>query len=162
MFAGNETQLKSPEWPVVTSLSAHGSGRSDPRRRSRQRDDPHLTLAHDNVDANLSVFSIGTSTGPIGLQPGVYYVTSAMNGQPTESQPGAVNRDFSQVTPDGSVYCYETERRSSGRVEGTATLLIIMPDTETLRPGHPDEPSCGSGPWAMYDSVGCPFIAEVT
>jgi len=62
------------------------------------QDDPHLALAHDNADPRLGVISSGTSIPslPVG----------ARGFTPVAS--GRINLDFSLVTSDGLVYCYQT------------------------------------------------------
>lgn len=61
------------------------------------QEDPHLALAHDNGDPRLGVISSGTSipTIPVGARSFTAITT------------GRVNLDFSLVTADGRIYCYE-------------------------------------------------------
>ena len=75
-------------------------------------EDPHLTLAHDNVTPSTAVFSMGTSL--TGVSSGIYTFTPVGSG--------VINRDFSDVTADGSRYCYETE-------EGTVFMLQLASAT---------------------------------
>src|SRR6185436_19954562 len=61
------------------------------------QDDPHLALAHENVDPRLGVISSGTSIP--SLSSGARVFTPATTGR--------VNLDFQLVTSDGLIYCYE-------------------------------------------------------
>ena len=62
------------------------------------QDDPHLALAHDNIDPRIAVISVGTS---IPSLPTRYWGF-------TPAATGRVNADFSRVTADGQSYCYQT------------------------------------------------------
>jgi hypothetical protein len=62
------------------------------------RDDPHLALAHDNVDPRLGVISSGTSVP--NLQGTAWKFTPPSSGR--------VNLDFPMVGSDGLIYCYQT------------------------------------------------------
>jgi hypothetical protein len=66
------------------------------------QEDPHLALAHENVDPRLGVISSGTSIP--SLTAGARIFTPVSTGR----VPGRVNTDFSAVTADGFIYCYET------------------------------------------------------
>jgi hypothetical protein len=101
-------------------------------------EDPHLTLAHDNVDPSTGVFSVGVSMAGSGLSSGLYYF------DPTSS--GVVNRDFKDVTADGAVYCYETRDRF-GSEPLPFIILVQLTSPTTLRSERQDTASCGSGPW---------------
>jgi hypothetical protein len=57
----------------------------------------HLALVPDNVDPTIQVFSVGLSQP--GLGAGTYPFA------PTHQ--GTVNRDLSEVTANGTIYCYE-------------------------------------------------------
>jgi hypothetical protein len=60
-------------------------------------EDPHLALVHQNWNPGIGAMSIGTSlpgTGPTVL---VFAPVQA----------GRVNLDFSQVSADGNIYCYQ-------------------------------------------------------
>lgn len=62
------------------------------------QDDPHLALAHDNVDPRLGVISSGTSIPSLP--------TGARGFTPATS--GRVNLDFALVGSDGMIYCYQS------------------------------------------------------
>ncbi len=91
-------------------------------------EDPHLVLAHDNVTPSIAVFSVGTSL--TGVDSGVYTFT------PVDSD--FINRDFSDVTVDGSRYCYETE-------EGTIFMLQLASAT-VLHIQKLDQANCDNIP----------------
>lgn len=98
-------------------------------------DDPEswgktLSLTHDNIDPAIGVVVIGgviADPGTIGFLP---------------SKSGTVNREFSEVIPGETVYCYRStsniSRMSSGKV------LLELVDAETLKAEHKSG-SCGSG-----------------
>jgi len=60
----------------------------------------HLAFVHSNTDSSKQVISIG----------GVFTNPGRWIFDPIDS--GLVNRDFSQVTSDGNIYCYETDRNN--------------------------------------------------
>ncbi len=103
-------------------------------------EDPHLALVHDNVDPSRGVFSVGTSVAASGLPAGLYYFEPAGSGR--------VNRDFTDVTPDGTVHCHETHERFA---ETAAPLVIVvqMPSSTTLRIERVELTACGEGPWQL-------------
>jgi hypothetical protein len=112
-------------------------------------DDPNLALVHDNDwNTEREVFSVGTSASASGLGSGVYFF------RPTTA--GNVNRDFKDVTVDGSVYCYE---QFSGVVRGGVeesispqTLLVQLTSSTTLRIERRQETTCASiGAWTFDD-----------
>lgn len=75
----------------------------------------HLTLGKDTYDETLRVFSVGNAT--VG--------TGTYTFAPTHS--GTTNRDFAEVTANGSVYCYDTLSTAG------VIFLIQMPTTTTLK-----------------------------
>ena len=101
-------------------------------------EDPHLTLAHDNVDPSIGAFSVGVSMGSSGLSSGLYYFDPASSGM--------VNRDFKDVTADGAIYCYET-RDWFGSGPLPFIILVQLTSPTTVRSERQDAASCGSGPW---------------
>ena len=100
---------------------------------------PHLALVQDHVEQDLQVFSNGDSTKNSGLDFGLYYF------KPLDS--GLVNRDFSQVKPDGNVYCYDT--KSDYKNNEPKTIIIQLTDPETLKIEGKEATSCSSGHWAF-------------
>lgn len=101
-------------------------------------EDPHLALAHDNLNPLKGVFSVGTSTAKSGLASGTYYFDPVASG--------GVNRDFKDVVPDGKVYCYEPRLRFSNGPTGSIILVQLTLAT-TLRLERQVPATCGSGPW---------------
>jgi hypothetical protein len=75
-----------------------------------------LALVHDNVDPTGAVISIGGTIGPAAHWPGFPFFT------PTHS--GTVNREFSEVTADGNVYCYSGPGRILIRLLNDSTLSV--------------------------------------
>ncbi len=100
-------------------------------------EDPHLTLAHDNVDPSVGVFSVGVSMASSGLSSGLYYFDPASSG--------VVNRDFKDVTADGAVYCYETRDRFENEPL-PFIILVQLTSPTTLRSERQDAATCGGGP----------------
>lgn len=107
------------------------------------REDPNLALVHDNVNTSIGVFSVGTSMSPSGLASGAYYFT------PTNS--GLVNKDFSNVTSDGNIYCYQTTQQifSSGTTPEKPIIILQLVTSTHLRIEKLNANSCGSGPWSF-------------
>ncbi|MBI3979950.1 MAG: hypothetical protein HY331_17385 [Chloroflexi bacterium] len=112
-----------------------------------QQPDAFLALVHDYVSPTQPVFSVGNAVK--GLPAGIYSFTPEPEGK--------VNRDFSQVTADGTVYCYD--RFLSGRTVGGLNLgnprgiiLLSMPTAVTLRiekRGSAGTTCSGTVPWAF-------------
>ena len=73
---------------------------------------------------------MGVSAMGVGVPPGRYTFT------PTDD--GLVNREFSQVKPDGNVYCYDTnvaQNQDFSRPE-KVLILLQMPSAEKIRVGR--------------------------
>lgn len=85
-------------------------------------EDSHLAVVHDNVDPTKGVVSIGTTF------PGA---TGAHRFEPKGS--GLVDREPSQVTADGSLYCYDL---TSG------AMLFRLTNPATLRAEYNDGGDC--------------------
>ena len=111
----------------------------------KQNDDPHLALANDAIDPSIQMISMGVSAMAIDVPPGRYTFT------PTGE--GLVNREFSQVTPDGNVYCYDTDAAQGQNFTRPEKVLILlqMPDASTIRVGKGNG-SC-SNPQVMGEYV---------
>jgi hypothetical protein len=111
----------------------------------KQNDDPHLALANEAVDPSMQTISMGVSATAIGVPPGRYTFT------PTDD--GLINREFSQVTPDGNVYCYDTDPAQNQNFTRTEKVLILlqMPDASTIQVGK-GSGSC-SNPQVMGEYV---------
>lgn len=88
----------------------------------------HLALVHDNADATLGAFSVGTSIASLPV--GVYTFRPVLSGR--------LNADFSRVMADGNVYCYEVTSPSPQRI------YVRMPDASTLQIGASPGSSCGA------------------
>jgi hypothetical protein len=91
----------------------------------------HLAIVPDNVDPGQIDISIGTLGG---WNRGLVFFT------PTSS--GFVNRNPSQVTADGRIYCMEAP--------GAWVILMQLVDANTLRVDSPAALSCASAqPWSF-------------
>ena len=103
-------------------------------------DDPHLTLAPDNIDPTKQDIASGTSVPNLQGWWTFAPVTS-----------GFVDRDFAQVTADGHVYCYDTFMDPLGQPAYTGfRILIGMPTAATLQiERDPSSTTCGAGPWSL-------------
>jgi len=84
--------------------------------------DNHLALVHDNVDPSTAAISIGG----VFSEPGVWLFTPGPSGQ--------INRDFSSVKPDGTVYCFEGARNAQpgGRGFDGRLLVQLVSGTELM------------------------------
>lgn len=89
---------------------------------------PFLALLHDYIDPSQPLFSMGTSVR--GLKMGLYGFKPQADGR--------VNRDFRDVRPDGSIYCFDNFL--SGKTAGglnlsgvDGVLMATMPDDVKLK-----------------------------
>lgn len=78
-------------------------------------EDPHLALVHSNVDAGVSVLSVGNSIRDLVSRRYEFVPTSL----------GLINRHFKDITPDGKIYGYNIDG-----FEGI--ILVKMHDASTL------------------------------
>lgn len=106
---------------------------------------PYLALAHDYIEPQYLVFSMGESGGKAGLPIGKYTFL------PRDE--GLVNRHFKDVTADGKTYCFETEDLYQVNQRIPTTILLTMPTSEKLRIQKLNSASCASGPWQMTNYV---------
>lgn len=108
-------------------------------------EDPHLALAHDEINPGLGVFSIGTTFGNAsGIGTGLFYF------KPTGS--GNVDRDFSQVKTDGQIYCYELQYYNDLSYPGmpdAGAVIVQLIDNNTLKIEKYTNNTCGPGPWSF-------------
>tara|TARA_B100000315_G_scaffold207610_1_gene202426 strand:- start:1572 stop:2876 length:1305 start_codon:yes stop_codon:yes gene_type:complete len=74
--------------------------------------DKHLAFVHDNFDPAFSAISIGGTV----MDSGVWLFMAENNG--------TINRQFSDVTPDGKKYCYDATANSG--YNGFPGFLIIQ------------------------------------
>lgn len=111
------------------------------------QEDLNMALVPHNVETNKQAFSMGASGEGKGFKGGVYFFIPL--------QSGAINRDFSTVKPDGSVYCYniDTGRDLNYQSIGKSAVLLTMPDEKTVRVEKLSSSYCGTGPWAMTNYV---------
>lgn len=108
-------------------------------------EDPHLSLIKDNVYNPRQDISVGTSVSGVGP---IFFPFDPLTS-------GTHNRDFSQVTADGQVYCYDTFFDPVGQPASPGySVLITMPTSTTLRVDKYNATSCGPGPWTMDSNYG--------
>lgn len=98
-------------------------------------EDQHLALVHDNIDPTQAIFSIGTSMSASELSNGTY------GFYPTGLEPEYVNRDFSEVTANGHIYCYRP-MYLSGRI------ILELTNSTTIKIERQDG-NCDSPPWSF-------------
>lgn len=109
---------------------------------------PYLALAHDYIEPQYLVFSMGDSAEKAGLPHGEYTFLPRNDG--------LVNRHFKDIKSDGKIYCFETEDLYQPNQRIPTTILVTMPTPEKLRIQKLADASCaatfdggGSGPWQM-------------
>lgn len=84
--------------------------------------DKSIALVHDNFNPAIGVASIG---GVIGSPTIIAFVPK---------HDGTINREFSEVKPDGNVYCYQTDAQpGSGNVARSGSLLIQLTSATTMQ-----------------------------
>lgn len=98
------------------------------------REDNHVALVNDNIEPEKQAFSFGNSVNQIGIQTGTYFFDP--------QNIGTVNRDFSQVSNDGLIYCYEVKERFDMTVP--FTILVTLSDAETIRIAKHSSTSCAT------------------
>jgi len=108
---------------------------------SANPEDPNLTLAHDNVEPGYGAIVVGT-----GLS-GVERSTNFFS--PTHSE--TVNREFSEVTNDGTVYCYETSTEKGQSSNNSFFIQLTSPTALTIQKNTAG--ICGTGPWSLDSSA---------
>ena len=98
-------------------------------------EDQHLALVHENIESDTAVISLGT-----GLHTGAALL-------PFESvSSGPINREFNEVTVDGFVYCYESERKAVGD-RRPVLIFIQLVTKDRLRVEERTGDQCGPGPY---------------
>jgi hypothetical protein len=84
---------------------------------------------HDNIDPTQAVISVGNSVPGLGI--GAYVFKPVASGK--------INADFSRVTADGTVYCFEPSPKTDKHI------VLQMPTGSTLLIAGVSGPNCGSG-----------------
>ncbi len=106
---------------------------------------PLISLARSNLLPSVGLFSIGSTSNILGLgfSGYTYYFTPMGNG--------LVNRNFSNVTANGNIYCYGSLGNNwivrTPYVQGIILLQLVS--TNTLRIEYQSSGSCGSGQWSF-------------
>jgi hypothetical protein len=104
-------------------------------------EDHHLALVHDNADPTVGVISMGTSV------PSIPVTTYPFTPLPT----GKVNADFSRVTADGSIYCFQnSSQQGQFHWQSSIHMLVQMPSAATLKIVGVSGATCGDpAAWSM-------------
>ncbi len=110
-------------------------------------EDPHLALIDNNAYAPLQTISVGNSLPNGG---GQWYIFIAASS-------GQMNRDFSQVTADGHIYCYDTFYDPLDQLIGagnTPIYILQMLNSTTLQFEKQTAVSCAAAaPWAFTSNA---------
>jgi hypothetical protein len=107
-------------------------------------EDPYLSLIFNNDYAPRQTISIGRS---LPNQVPTFTIFDALTS-------GHIDRDFRQVTADGTIYCYDSFFDPVGQPAGGPPIYIIqMLTPTTLRIESQPSGSCGSGPWAFTSNA---------
>ena len=85
-------------------------------------EDPHLALVHSNTRPDWAAMSVGNSIQ--SLNSGVYRFLP--------KNQGLLNRDFSEITPDGQIYGFQVTNLNLSRNVFNGITIVMMPDAETL------------------------------
>jgi len=94
-------------------------------------EDQNIALVHDNVDPTVGAFSLGPPV--LGVGSTVFRFTPA--------HAGLDNREFSEVTNDGQVYCY-------GPIS-TGAMMVKLDTATRLLADFQDGATCNGGPYAL-------------
>lgn len=106
-----------------------------------------ISLARSNLIPSVGVFSTGISSNIPGLS-GVTYYFNPVNT-------GLVNRNFSNVTANGNIYCYGSlsNRWTTGGINSVSGIILLqLLNSNTLRIEYQNAGGCGSGPWSFTSS----------
>ncbi len=102
-------------------------------------EDPHLSLIVDDVYAPKETISVGTS---LPNQTPIFYTFVANDN-------GQVDREFSEVRPDGNIYCYDTFYDPAGQLAGSHIFILQLLNAQTIRFESQPDATCGAGPWSF-------------
>lgn len=95
-----------------------------------------LAIVHSNLDASQGVVSVGTALIPSA------YLGTQLIFQPKSS--GYINREPSQITPDGHVYCFDGPLGAGGH--GATGHIDIRLDSATKLAADYASGACASSP----------------
>lgn len=98
----------------------------------------HMTLGSDNANPANGVLSIGST---------VTFASADSYTFPAVAV-GPYNRDFSTITVDGKVYCYQVLTLGNG-APTPQLFLVQLTSATTLRIEAFVQADCGGGPWAF-------------
>lgn len=139
---GDVTRTVEPRCGEVEQDVA-GTAQGDWFFSREMMEDPHLALVHDNVVPARPVFSVGRSVPE--LSSGTYYYTAAASG--------LVNRDFSDITADGQVYCFDGLQTRWDEDANAGTIILQLQSATTLKIERKSDTSCGPGPWSFSSNA---------
>jgi len=94
-------------------------------------EDQNIALVHDNVDPTVGALSLGPPV--LGVGSTVFRFTPAHSGLD--------NREFSEVTNDGQVYCY-------GPIS-TGAMMVKLDTATRLLADFQDGATCNGGPYVL-------------
>ncbi|MDD5430649.1 MAG: hypothetical protein PHP03_00230 [Candidatus Pacebacteria bacterium] len=98
-------------WDVAGTAS--GNWFKNPIKQVGINDNDALVLIHDNIQPEMAKMSWANVTSFIFA--------------PTHN--GSINREFSEVTADGEIYCYQREENINSGNNGSKFLLQLVDDT---------------------------------
>lgn len=136
-LAVNGNQRTAP--PVCGTIAQDVAGTAQGRWffDATGQEDHHLALVHQNWDPAIGAFSIGTQVP--GTSPTVLQFAPVGTGR--------LNRDFSGVSADGKLYCYEPNN-------ATGHVFIQLPSATQLKIEVTSSGACGdSTTWAFGAGV---------
>ncbi|MBI2148594.1 hypothetical protein HYU23_02850 [Candidatus Woesearchaeota archaeon] len=82
---------------------------------------PFMGIGHDNYNASKGIIGVAGTISNSGT----------INYEPEHN--GTINRESSEVTADGKIYCYQNNRRSNDDTALSGRLLIQLLDPKTLK-----------------------------
>ncbi len=110
-------------------------------------EDPHLSLIDNNVYAPQQTISVGNSLPNGGS---TWVIFTPVSGA------GFINRELSEVTADGNMYCYEDFYDPVGQSIGLASapvFILRLLSPSTLRFEKQASIGCGPGPWSFTSNA---------
>lgn len=122
-FSGNKRTIEPICGEVMQDIpgTAHGNWFAGEDLTDMSHWDQHLAFVHDNFNPTFSVISIAGTV----MDPGFWLFTAENNG--------TINRKFSDVTPDGKIYCYDAAvNHNTNNVFPGFLIIQLLTPTEML------------------------------
>jgi len=104
-------------------------------------DGTQVALVHDSVDPSVAIVSIST---PVDSTSGSGPLVEGHVWRFTPTHSGNVNRDFREVTDDGTIYCYDASTGGD-----LPSIVLVQVTGEQIRYEQQDATACGAGPWTF-------------